>query len=255
GGLRRAVPVTHAVELYPAVDIRGGACVRLAQGDFTRETVYGGDPVAMARQLVAGGAGWLHVVDLDAARTGRPVNRDVVAAIAAAVEVPVQSGGGVRDEDSAEALLDAGVARVVVGTAAMEDPDMVRRLADRHPRRVAVGLDARGSELAVRGWTEGAGLSPAEAVERFADAEVAAFVLTDIGRDGMLTGPDIEGLAAVLAATEVPVIASGGVAALDDLRALARLVVDGRSLAGVIVGKAIYEGTFSVAEAVAACAP
>jgi phosphoribosylformimino-5-aminoimidazole carboxamide ribotide isomerase len=241
------------VDLYPAIDIRGGACVRLVQGDYAQERVYRADPVEVAGELVAAGARWLHVVDLDAARTGRPVNRKTVAAVAAtaaAARVPVQSGGGVRD---AEALLDAGVARVVVGTAALDDPTMVRRLAGRHPGAVAVGLDARGGELAVRGWTAAAGLSPAEALARFEDSGVAAFVVTDIARDGMMAGPDAGGLAGVLALTAVPVIASGGVATLADLRALAGLEAAGRRLAGAIVGTALYEGSFSVAEALVAC--
>ncbi|MFS8584885.1 MAG: HisA/HisF-related TIM barrel protein, partial [Acidimicrobiia bacterium] len=180
-----------AFELYPAIDLRGGRCVRLLQGDFGRETVYGDDPVAQARAFVAGGARWLHVVDLDAARTGTPANRDVVAAIAAAVDVPVQAGGGVRDDAAADALLAAGVRRVVVGTAALDDPDWVRRLAARHPGRVAVGLDARGREVAVRGWTEGSGQDLVEVARRFDDAGVAALVVTEIGRDGTLAGPDL----------------------------------------------------------------
>src|SRR5690606_33836525 len=210
-----------AFELYPAIDLRGGRCVRLLQGDCGRETVYGDDPVAQARAFVAGGARWLHVVDLDAARTGTPANRDVVAAIAAAVDVPVQAGGGVRDDAAADALLAAGVRRVVVGTAALEDPDWVRRLAARHPGRVAVGLDARGREAAVRGWTEGSGQDLVEVARRFDDAGVAALVVTEIGRDGTLAGPDLDQLAAVLAATRLDVVASGGVGSLDDLRALA----------------------------------
>jgi phosphoribosylformimino-5-aminoimidazole carboxamide ribotide isomerase len=243
------------MDLFPAIDLRDGKCVRLLQGDYARETVYGGDPVAMAKEFEAAGAPWVHVVDLDAARTGRPENRDVVAAIAAAVSVPVQTGGGIRDEFSAEALLDAGVRRVVIGTAALEEPSLVRRLAGRHPGRIVVGLDGRAGEAALRGWTEGSGVTVLEAVSRFEDAGVAAFVVTDISRDGMLAGPDLPGLTAVLRATTVDVVASGGVASLDDLRALAALSVDGRRPAGAIVGKAIYEGVFAVEEAVAACAP
>lgn len=243
------------MDLFPAIDLRDGKCVRLLQGDYARETVYGGDPVAMAKEFEAAGAPWVHVVDLDAARTGRPENRDVVAAIAAAVSVPVQTGGGVRDEFSAEALLDSGVRRVVIGTAALEQPPLVRRLAGRHPGRIVVGLDGRAGEAALRGWTEGSGVTILDAVARFEDAGVAAFVVTDISRDGMLTGPDVAGLAAVLERTTVDVVASGGVGSLDDLRTLAALDVDGRRLAGAIVGKAIYEGVFAVEEAVAACAP
>jgi phosphoribosylformimino-5-aminoimidazole carboxamide ribotide isomerase len=236
--------------LYPAIDLRGGRCVRLLQGDYERETVYGDDPVAVAKGFEAAGAPWVHVVDLDAARTGRPENREVVAAVAAAVAVPVQSGGGVRDEASAAALLDAGVRRVVVGTAALEQPDLVRRLAAAYPGRIAVGIDGRAGEAAVRGWTEGAGVSVLDAVAMFEDAGVAAVIVTDISRDGTLAGPDLDGLAAVRDRTTIDVVASGGVGSLDDLRALARL----GGLAGVIVGKALYEGLFTVEEAIAACA-
>jgi phosphoribosylformimino-5-aminoimidazole carboxamide ribotide isomerase len=240
------------VELYPAIDLLGGRCVRLYQGDYGRSTVYGDDPVAQARAFEAEGAPWIHVVDLDAARSGEPVNRPVIAEIAAGVSVPVQTGGGVRDDAAAEALFEAGVARVVVGTAALEDPGFVRRLAGRRP--VAVGLDARGREVAVRGWLEGSGHDLLDLVAAFADAGVAALVVTEIGRDGTLEGPDAAGLAAVLAATEVPVVASGGVGSLDDLRTLGALEAAGRRLAGAIVGRAIYEGAFGVAEAVAALA-
>src|SRR4051794_20482655 len=235
------------MDLYPAIDLRDGRCVRLYQGDYDRETVYGDDPVAQALAFEAEGAAWIHVVDLDAARTGEPVNRPVVAAIAAAVSVPVQTGGGVRDEAAAEALIDAGVARVVLGTAALEQPDLVRRLAPRFP--VAVGLDARGREVAVRGWEQGSGRDLLEVAGEFADAGVAALVVTEIGRDGTLEGPDLEGLAAVLAATEIDVIASGGVGSLDDLRALDQLSVGARRLAGVIVGRALYEGAFTLTDA------
>jgi len=238
------------VDLYPAIDLRDGKCVRLVQGDYSQETVYGGDPVAVAQEFEEDGAPWIHVVDLDAARTGRPENREVVTQIAAGVGVPVQSGGGIRDEFSAEALLDLGVARIVIGTAALEQPKLVRRLAHRHPGRIAVGLDARDGEAAVRGWTEGSGVTVLEAIGWFADAGVAAFIVTDIARDGMLTGPDVTGLAKVLETTNAEVIASGGVGSIDDLLTLAGLEAGGRRLAGVIVGKAIYEGVFSVADAV-----
>ena len=238
------------LELYPAIDLRDGRCVRLYQGDYGRETVYGEDPVAQALAFEAEGAAWIHVVDLDAARTGEPLNRPVVATIAAAVSVPVQTGGGVRDEAAAEALIDAGVARVVLGTAALEHPDLVRRLAPRFP--VAVGLDARGREVAVRGWEEGSGRDLLDVAREFADAGVAALVVTEIGRDGTLQGPDLEGLAAVLDATEIDVIASGGVGSLDDLRALDELEVGGRRLAGAIVGRALYEGAFTLTAALGA---
>ena len=242
------------MELYPAIDLRGGACVRLVQGDYARERVYGGDPVAVAKEFEADGAPWIHVVDLDAARTGRPGNRAAVAAISESVGIPVQAGGGIRDEFSAEAMLDAGVTRIVLGTAVLEDPGMLRRVATRHPGRVAVGLDSRLGELAVRGWTEGSGETVHEVLAAVEQAPLGAVVVTEISRDGMLTGPDLEGLAAVLAATRHPVVASGGVGSLDDLRALARLQVPGRRrLAGAVVGTALHEGVFSVREAVAAC--
>ncbi|HUP70630.1 MAG TPA: 1-(5-phosphoribosyl)-5-[(5-phosphoribosylamino)methylideneamino]imidazole-4-carboxamide isomerase [Acidimicrobiales bacterium] len=243
------------MDFFPAIDLRGGVCVRLLQGDYDRETQYDNDPVSVAMAFENGGAPWVHVVDLDAARTGEGVNRDVVRAIAAAVDIPVQAGGGIRDEFAAETLLRSGVARVVLGTAALEDPDLVRRVAARHRGRVAVGLDARGGEVAVRGWAEGSGLSTAELLARFEDAGVGAFIVTDIGRDGMMTGPDVHGLAAVLGITAIPVVASGGVGSLDDLRALAQLNVNGRRLAGVIAGRALYEGAISVSDAVAACEP
>ena len=241
--------------LYPAIDLRDGRCVRLYQGDYGREQAYGTDPVAVARDFAAAGARWIHVVDLDAARTGEPVNRDVVAAIAAAVRplgVSVQAGGGVRDQASAEALFAAGVDRVVLGTAAVEHPELVRELAADHP--VAVGLDARNGEVAVRGWTEGSGRKVTELLARYEDAGVAAVVVTEIERDGTLTGPDVDGLASVLEATALDVIASGGVSSVADLEVLASLRAAGtRRLAGVIVGKALHDGLFSVEEAVAAC--
>jgi phosphoribosylformimino-5-aminoimidazole carboxamide ribotide isomerase len=242
----------HRFDLYPAIDLRDGRCVRLFQGDYRQETVYGDDPVAQARAFAAAGAPWIHVVDLDAARTGDPRNRAVVAAIAAAVDVPVQTGGGVRDDAAADALLDAGVRRVVVGTAALEDPAWVRRLAARHPGRVAVGLDARGRDVAVHGWVDGSGRDLLDVAREFGDTGVAALVVTEIGRDGTLEGPDLDQLSAVLAATSLDVVASGGVGTLEHVRALAALDVDGRRLAGVIVGKALYEGAFAVADAVAA---
>jgi phosphoribosylformimino-5-aminoimidazole carboxamide ribotide isomerase len=239
------------MDLFPAIDLRDGRCVRLYQGDYDRETVYGDDPVAQARAFAADGAPWIHVVDLDAARTGDPVNRAAVAAIAAAVDVPVQTGGGVRDDAAADALLSSGVRRVVVGTAALDDPDWVRRLAGRYPGRVAVGLDARGRDVAVRGWVEGSGHDLVDVARRFDDAGVAALVVTEIGRDGTLEGPALDQLSDVLAATGLDVVASGGVGSLSDLRALATLAVDGRRLAGAIVGRALYEGAFRLSEAVA----
>ena len=243
------------MDLYPAVDLQDGAAVRLVQGDFGRRHDYG-DPVELARRYAAAGAPWIHVVDLDAARTGEPRNRDTVLAIAAAVDVPVQAGGGVRSMPHAAALLDGGVARVVVGTAAMRDPAFLAEMTARHPGRVAVGLDHRGggAEVAVAGWEAGGGVSLDEAIARLEEVDVAAVVVTAIERDGMLAGPDVDGLAHVLARSSHPVVASGGVSSAADLRTLAGLAADGRRLAGAIVGKALVDGVLGIEEAVAACA-
>jgi phosphoribosylformimino-5-aminoimidazole carboxamide ribotide isomerase len=238
------------MDLYPSIDLRDGRVVRLVQGDFDQETDYGLDPIAVARDFAAQGAPWIHVVDLDAALGNGPVNRDVVAAIAASVDAPVQTGGGQTDDSA----LKDGVQRIVLGSVAVNDPALVDRLAAAWPGRVAVGLDHRDGIVATRGWLEDSGQRVEDLIVRFTDAGVAAFVITDIGRDGLLLGPDVTGLTAALAATDVPVIASGGVSSLDDLRALAALDVNGRRLTGAITGRAIYEGRFTVAEAVAACA-
>lgn len=234
------------VELYPAIDLRAGRVVRLSQGDYAAETVYGDDPVAVAVGFAESGARWVHVVDLDAARTGDPVNRPSVARIAVALDgrARLQAGGGVRTVADAEELAGAGVARVVMGSAAVRDPALVTAASGVLP--VAVGLDHRGGELAVHGWTQGSGVALEAALGMFPAA--AAFVITDIDRDGMLVGPDVIGLAAAAQATDVPVIASGGVASLVDLAALGGVP----GLAGVITGKALYEGRFTVADALAA---
>jgi len=233
-------------DLYPAIDIRGGKVVRLVQGDYDQQTTYGEDPVAVAVSFAEAGATWIHVVDLDAARSGSPENRVVVAAIARAVAgvAQVQTGGGVRTVDDADVLLQAGVARVVMGSAAVREPSLVEEVAERIA--VAVGLDHRKGELSVHGWTQSSGVRLDAALQWFPGAD--AFVITDIGRDGMLAGPDLIGLAAAAAATKTPVIASGGVSCLADVEALARVP----GIAGIITGKALYEGRFTVAEAVRA---
>ena len=238
------------VELYPAIDLRDGKAVRLVRGDYDSETVYDDDPVAVAAGFAADGVRWLHVVDLDAARTGEPVNRPIVGAITSAVGVHgvrVQSGGGVRSEEAAAALAEEGVARVVVGSAALQDPELVRRLAARQP--VAIGLDGRDGVAAVHGWVDDTAVSVLDALGQFEDAGVEAVVLTEITRDGTLDGPDLDGLRAALERTTMPVIASGGVGTLEDLEALAALEWGGRHLAGVIVGTALYEHRFRVAKA------
>jgi len=236
--------------IYPAIDLRGGRCVRLMQGAFDRETVYGDDPVAVALRWEAEGAAWLHVVDLDGARAGRPVQQEVVRAICAAVRIPVQTGGGLRDRDAVAGALAAGAARVVLGTAALRDEALARAVCDAHPGRVAFGLDARGGRLRTGGWTEEASLGAVEAAARLAGFGAAALIYTDIERDGTERGPDLEGTAAVARAAAVPVIASGGVGSLDDVRALAALAAP--AVEGVIIGRALYTGRVTLAAALAA---
>jgi phosphoribosylformimino-5-aminoimidazole carboxamide ribotide isomerase len=242
-------------ELYPAIDLRGGRAVRLLRGDYAAETVYSDDPLSVARSFEAAGARWIHVVDLDAARSGEAGNLEFVAAIVRSVGCEVETGGGVRSVEAAERLIDAGVARVVIGTAAVERPELVSELAGRYSGRVAVGLDARGRQVAVKGWTETTGADLVDLAKRFEGEGVAALIVTEIGRDGTMAGPDLDQLRAVLEATGIDVIASGGVGTLDDIRALAGLRAAGRSLAGIIVGRAIYEGRFTVEEALRCLAP
>ncbi len=241
--------------LYPAIDLRAGRAVRLTRGDFAAETVYADDPVAVARAFAIAGAPWIHVVDLDAARLGEPANLAAIEAITSAVACPVQVGGGVRSAEAAGALLLAGAARVVVGTAAVERPALVDELCAANPGRIAVGLDAWGRDVATRGWTESSGTDLLELAQAFEAVGVAAIVVTEISRDGTMEGPDLDQLASVLAATELPVIASGGVGGLPDLAALGGLEVQGRRLAGAVVGRALYEGRFTLAEALAAVTP
>jgi phosphoribosylformimino-5-aminoimidazole carboxamide ribotide isomerase len=226
--------------------------VRLHQGDFGAETIYDDNPVAVARAFALAGAQWIHVVDLDAARTGEPANLAVIEAIASVVPCPVQAGGGVRSAAAAGALLLAGATRVVVGTAAVEDPGLVDDLCAMHAGHIAVGLDARGRDVAVRGWTEGSGLDLLDLARRFEASGVSALVITEIARDGTMEGPSLDQLREVLGATELPVIASGGIGGLGDLEALAGLEAEGRGLHGAIVGRALYEHRFTLAEALAA---
>jgi phosphoribosylformimino-5-aminoimidazole carboxamide ribotide isomerase len=242
------------MELFPAIDVHDGVAVRLVQGDFARARTYG-DPVALGRSYVRAGASWVHVVDLDAARTGLPVNRRTVIEIAGSLDVQVQAGGGVRTEADAAELLDNGVARVVLGTAAVEDPTVVKTLVARYPGRIAVGLDHRGAHaLAVRGWERTGPGTLGDAVARLAGVDVGALVVTSIDRDGTLEGPDTKGLESVLALTDHPVVASGGVRSAADLEILGALRVGDRRVAGVIVGTALVAGALTVEEAIAACA-
>ena len=234
------------VQLFPSIDLRDGRVVRLRQGDYDRETAYDLDPVVVAQDFSAAGAPWIHVVDLDAARSGVATNRRAIAELAAAVagRARIQSGGGVRSLDDAAELADAGVARVVMGSAAVADPSLVEAVARRVP--VAVALDHRRGVVAVEGWTSASSLALRDGLVRFPSAE--AFVITDIERDGELSGPDLEGIRDAVMASDVAVIASGGVASLDDVRALASVP----GLGGIITGRALYEGRFTVAEALEA---
>jgi phosphoribosylformimino-5-aminoimidazole carboxamide ribotide isomerase len=241
-------------DLYPAIDLRDGGCVRLLQGDYDREVRYDADPVEVALSFQEAGAPWIHVVDLDAARSGEASNRAVVGAIADAVDVPVQSGGGVRSVEAAAALYEVGVTRCVIGTAAVEDPGLVQRLAEQG-HRVAVGLDVRGDEVMIRGWEQGSARTVFEMLPEFEGVGADAVIVTQIHNDGMGTGADVSGLSAVLGATSLAVIASGGVGSLQHIRDLAAVEVGGRGLAGVIAGKAIHDGVITAFDAVAATRP
>lgn len=233
--------------LYPAIDLKGGQCVRLLRGEMDAATVYNDDPAAQARSFRDAGCAWVHVVDLDGAFAGRPVNGDAVRAILGAVDVPVQLGGGIRNRAGIEAWLEAGVARVVLGTVALRDPGLVRAACRAHPGQVAVGIDARGGKVAVEGWAETAEITAEKLALQFEDAGVAAIVFTDIDRDGALEGPNLTATGALARRLSTPVIASGGVSSLNDLRAIAGLAADG--VAGAIVGRALYDGRVDPAEA------
>ena len=235
--------------LYPAIDLKDGACVRLLQGAMDKVDVFNDDPAQQARSFAEAGAEWLHVVDLDGAVAGAPVNADAVADVLAAVAIPVQLGGGVRDLATVEMWLEAGVARVILGTVAVEKPELVRSVCTRHPGRIAVAIDARDGRVAVAGWTELADVTPADLARRSEDAGAAAIIYTDIARDGMMTGVNAVATATLADALSVPVIASGGVASLDDLRALKALESSG--VAGVIAGRALYDGRLELADALA----
>ena len=234
--------------LYPAIDLKGGQCVRLLRGEMDAATVFGEDPAAQARAFQDAGCEWLHVVDLDGAFAGRPENREAVEAILGAVTVPVQLGGGIRDMAGIEGWLASGIARVILGTVAVEAPDLVREAASAFTGRVAVGLDARAGRVATRGWAEETELGATDLARRFEDAGVAAIIHTDIERDGAMQGPNVAATAALAQATAIPVIASGGVSSLDDLRAIKATGV----ISGAISGRALYDGALDLGEALAA---
>jgi phosphoribosylformimino-5-aminoimidazole carboxamide ribotide isomerase len=237
----------EAVILFPAIDLKNGEAVRLQQGDMARATVFNADPAEQAHIFATQGFEYLHIVDLDGAFAGKPMNAAAVERILARVQMPVQLGGGIRDQATIEGWLAKGVTRVIIGTAAVRDPDLVKVAARKFPDRVAVGLDARDGNVAVQGWAERSELSALEIAKRFEDAGVAAIIYTDIARDGMLKGLNIEATIALADAVSIPVIASGGLASLDDIEAL--LQPRAKKLAGAIAGRALYDGRLDAAVA------
>jgi phosphoribosylformimino-5-aminoimidazole carboxamide ribotide isomerase len=232
--------------LYPAIDIRGGRCVRLIEGDFDRETAYDSDPSLAARRWVEAGAEWLHIVDLDGAVEGRPINREAVAQIRAAVDVSIQLGGGLRHLTDLEEVFAAGVDRAILGTAALRDPELVISAVARWDDRIAIALDARDGRLATDGWLGQTDTSAVEVAQRLAKRRVRHFVYTDIRRDGTLSGPNLDGLNELIENVDADVIASGGIASLEDIKAVAAA-----GATGTIVGRALYDGRVDLAEAVA----
>jgi phosphoribosylformimino-5-aminoimidazole carboxamide ribotide isomerase len=237
----------EAVILFPAIDLKNGLAVRLEQGDMARATVFNRDPAEQARIFAAQGFQYLHLVDLDGAFAGRPMNAAAVERILAAVQIPVQLGGGIRDRATIEAWFGKGVTRVIIGTAAVRDPALVKEAAGAFPGRIVVGLDARDGKVAVDGWAATSEVSAFELARRFEDAGVAAIVYTDVARDGMLKGLNLDATIALADAVSIPVIASGGFASIDDVRAL--LTARAQKLAGAIVGRALYDGRLDAAEA------
>ena len=233
--------------LYPAIDLKDGHCVRLLRGDMEAATVFGTDPAAQARAFQDAGAQWLHLVDLNGAFAGHPVNAAAVQGILAAIDIPAQLGGGIRDMATIEGWLARGLSRVILGTVAVEDPDLVRQAAAAFPGRIAVGIDARAGRVATRGWATETQVTATELARRFEDAGVAAIIYTDIDRDGAMGGPNIAATEALARAVSIPVIASGGVSSLDDLRALAQTQV----IAGAISGRALYDGAIDLGQALA----
>lgn len=237
------------VILYPAIDLKDGQCVRLAQGDMDRATVFNDDPVSQALTFTDAGCPWIHVVDLNGAFAGKPVNATAVEKIVAAVPCPVQLGGGIRDMAMAEHWITAGVARIVLGTAAVKDPAFVRAACAAFPGSVAVGIDARNGMVAVEGWAETSDVTTVDLAKRFEDAGVAAIIHTDIERDGVLSGPNLESSVALADAVHIPIIVSGGVASLDDLYAIKRRAESFPGLTGVISGRALYDGRIDLGDA------
>jgi len=249
----QSLRATAAMQIIPAIDLLDGQCVRLHQGDYDQVTRFSSDPVAQALDWQGQGAERLHLVDLDGARTGQPVNDQVIKAITAALSIPVQLGGGVRTAERAEELLASGLDRVILGTVAIEKPDLVDALASRHPGRVVVGIDAKDGLVATRGWIETSTVQATDLARRFAASGVAAIISTDIATDGTLAGPNLEALRAMAEASSVPVIASGGIGTLEDILSL--LTIAPLGVNGVIVGRALYDGTVNLGEALQAVGP
>jgi phosphoribosylformimino-5-aminoimidazole carboxamide ribotide isomerase len=239
----------EAVILFPAIDLKNGQCVRLEQGDMARATVFNLDPTAQARSFAAQGFEYLHVVDLDGAFAGQPMNAHAVEGMLKAVTMPLQLGGGIRDLKTVEAWLDKGVTRVIIGTAAVRDPDLVKNAAKQFPGRVAVGLDARDGKVAVQGWAETSQVTALEIAQRFEDAGVAAIIFTDIARDGLLKGLNLDATLALADRISIPVIASGGLASIEDVKAM--LTPRANKLAGAIAGRALYDGRLNPSAALA----
>ncbi|MBC7856475.1 MAG: 1-(5-phosphoribosyl)-5-[(5-phosphoribosylamino)methylideneamino]imidazole-4-carboxamide isomerase [Pirellulaceae bacterium] len=235
------------MQIWPAIDLRGGKCVRLRQGDYGRETVYGDDPAAMAKKWVGEGAGCLHLVDLDGARDGTNANLAAVKAIVIAAGVPCELGGGIRDDGTIEKMLSLGLSRLVVGTRALKEPDWFRAACQTFPGKLALGIDAKNGRVATDGWLETSETTAIDLARMFADEPLAAIIYTDISRDGMLEGPNLAAMAEMKAAVDIPVIASGGVTTAQDVRDLARIGLD-----GCIIGRSLYEGTITLKEALAA---
>ncbi len=232
--------------LYPAIDLKDGNCVRLYKGEMSQATVFSDDPAAQARAFQDAGCEWLHLVDLNGAFAGAPINGEAVEAILSAISVPAQLGGGIRDMATIERWLDKGLARVILGTVAVENPDLVCEAARRFPGAVAVGIDARGGRVATKGWAEETDIEVTDLARRFEDAGVAAIIYTDIDRDGAMQGPNVAATAALARVVSIPVIASGGVSSLDDLIALRDC---GAPLNGAISGRALYDGAIDLGEA------
>lgn len=231
-----------ALNLYPAIDLKNGECVRLQQGDMARVTVFNADPAAQAKQWEDAGFQYLHLVDLDGAFAGKPANAAAVTAIRKAIRLPIQLGGGIRDEATIENWLAAGISRVILGTIAVRDPELVKRAAKRWPGCVVVGIDARSGRVAVEGWAEASDLDAIDLAKKFVDAGVAAIVYTDIDRDGLLKGVNVAATAAMARAVSIPVIASGGLAGIEDVIALKKEAANGAGIDGAILGRALYDG-------------